>query len=662
MKSIKTKLIMAFSALILVVTLVMGIVFINSGYHSLKNEAEKSLQTMASDGAKLTESRIENLMSTLDILSKKQELVDMGLEVDLEELKEELKKTSFIDLAYVLPNGYAYYTGDNVSLVSDRSYVKQALKGKAGMSDVIFSRITRKPEIELCVPILKDKKPVAALLARIKADTLEEIIQDRGFGINGYAFMVNGEGRYIAHPDSEKVIKLINPIKEAEKNNTYRSVSNALKTMMKNKQGVIGYHQDKVNYLTGYATIEGTDWVFAITADKEEVYALIPKMIQTMVIVMVIVLIGSSLLVFLLDVKITAPLIGITKLSKLIADLDFRENISDQYLKQKDEIGILSSTFQTLTIKLREMITQISEAAIHVTASAQELSATSLQSARVTQELSYTVENISNGAMEQANNTEIGEQNAVLLGNRIEINHKHVINLNETTEMVNRLVKSGLQDVERLSQATKNNKLATDEICEVISHTQISSEKIREASKMISEISRQTTLLALNATIEAARAGEAGRGFAIVAEEIQRMAEQSNSSTMFIDDIINTLLKDVQNSSKSMERMVVTSGHQQKSVIETIEKYQRIANAMTISEQAVIKLNESEKEMIRAKNEIVDMLQSLAAIAEQNAAGTQQASTFVEEQTSSAQSLADTSARLSALATDLLSIIDKVKV
>jgi len=662
MKSIKTKLIVAFATLVLAVTLVLGIVFIKSGYQSLKDESEKSLNIMAEDGAKLTESRIETLMTTLDVVSKKQEIVDMGLDVNLGELKEELKKTSFIDLAYVLPNSYAYYSDGTISLLSDRSYVKNALKGKAGMSDVIFSRVTRKPEIEFCVPVMKDGKIVGALLARKEADTLEDIIKDRGYGEKGYAFMINGEGRYIAYPESEKVLKLFNPIKEAGKDKAYASLSKALQIMLKENKGVVGYKQEQKNYFAGYAPIEGTDWVFAITADQNEVFSVIPEMIRSIIYVMVVVLIGSALVVYLLDYKITGPLIGITKLSKQIAELDFRENISQKYLMQKDEIGTLSGTFQILTTKLREIIQQISEAAIQVTASAQELSATSQQSATISQEISYTVDNISIGAMEQAKNTEIGEQNALILGNRIEKNHEHVINLNETTEKVNNLVKSGMNDVERLTEATKKNKLATDEICEVILQTQTSSQQIREASRMIADIARQTNLLALNAAIEAARAGDAGKGFGVVAEEIQRMADQSNASTQYIDEVVSTLLSNVKSSSESMEKIKVTSEHQQKSVNKTIEKYQSIAGAMQISEQAVIKLNESEHEMILAKNEIIDILQSLASIAEQNAAGTQQASSFVVEQASSVKALALTSTNLSSLATNLLSVIDKVQV
>ena len=321
----------------------------------------------------------------------------------------------------------------------------------------------------------------------------------------------------------------------------------------------------------------------------------------------------------------------------------------------------MSNTFQTLMQQLRDIILNIAESANNVTAAAQELTAASQQSAQITDEISSTVENIARGASEQASNTQTGSENVVLLGDKIENNQKFVDDLNVTTVKVNDLVNSGLIDVERLSAAAEENRRATEDICEIILQTRKSSNEISEASQMISDMARQTNLLALNASIEAARAGEAGRGFSVVAEEIQKMADQSAASTKYIDDIIKTLLSNVNKTTQRMERIRITSKEQQSSVAETIEKYQSIAASMETSKEVVQELNVSEQEMGEAKNEILNMLQSLSAIAEENAAGTQQAASFVEEQSRSAKTLAETSNRLTELAVNLQSIIDRVQ-
>lgn len=211
----------------MITTITIGAISINSSYTSLKEEAEKSLQLLSIDGAKVTESRMNGLLATLKVISMEKDIINMGFEVNVNILKEGLGKTDFLDIGYVLPNGYTHFTDGTVRLMSDRLYVQEALAGKSMISDVIISRVTRTSEIEFCVPVLKNGEVVGALLARSAADSLSNIITDGGYGENGYAYMINGEGNLIAHPDTEKITDRFNPIKESEKNPIYTSLANA---------------------------------------------------------------------------------------------------------------------------------------------------------------------------------------------------------------------------------------------------------------------------------------------------------------------------------------------------------------------------------------------------------------------------------------------------
>ena len=662
MKSIKTKLIIAFSALVLMVTLCVGMISLYQSFQAIKVEANKSLELLAKEGAKVTESRMDAMMSMLSLLAKDKTIVNMDWEVDLSLLKEELGKTDFLDIGYVLPNGYTYYTDGTVRLMSDREYVKSALKGQAMMSDVVISRVTRKPEIELCVPIVKDGEVVGALLGRRNADALGQIIRDEGYGEEGYAFMINSEGRMIANPDTQKVINRYNPIEEAKEDRSQLSLAGSVEQMLTIKEGVSSYNLEGVEYYAGFSPIKGTDWIYVITAVEDEVLNVLPKMVQTMLFVMLFVLVISVGIVFLLDHRITKPLIGMTKLSTKLAELDLRDNIEDNYLSQKDEIGILSATFQELINKLRDIITMITDASNQVSATAQELSASSLNSALASEEIARTVQGVAKGASDQAKNTEEGSSIAINLERLIELNHEHLINLNASSKSVDHSVKHGQEDMKKLAKISSDNQKVMEDICEIITTTKNSSIQIGEASRVISEIARETNLLALNAAIEAARAGEAGRGFAVVAEEIQKMADQSSTSAKYIDQIIVELQHHVTKAFDFVNLITTASDLQQKSVEKSLQRYQSIADNMKVSEEVVEVLNKSEQDMNYAKNQILSLMQALASVAEENAAGTLQVYSSVEVQSTSVRELALASERLSQLSSNLLTITTRFQV
>ncbi|MDF2485251.1 MAG: methyl-accepting chemotaxis sensory transducer, partial [Herbinix sp.] len=398
MKSLKTKLVLFSTLLVLAVTLIIGIIAISIGRGAIEEEAEYSVLLLAAESARLTESRMDAMVSTLTMISKKAEIANMGWEVNLELLSEELAKTDFIDIGYILPNGYTYYTDGTVRLMSDRTYVKNALSGTSKVSEVIISRVTRKPEIEAAVPVYLDGAVIGAMIARMEADYLSEITNDIGYGEKGYAFMMNGSGTIIAHPDAQKVIERYNPAVEGD--------INTFQKILQNKTGVISYQEGEEILYAGYAPIAGTDWCFIVTANQQEVMASIPKMLRTIVIAMLLVFAGSLVVVYLVERRITKPLIELTKHSKRIGKLDISENIDVNYLGQRDEIGTLSGAFQNLTLKLRDTITAISDSANRVSDTALRLTATSQQSSLVADEISRTVEDIAKGAMEQANHTE----------------------------------------------------------------------------------------------------------------------------------------------------------------------------------------------------------------------------------------------------------------
>ncbi|MDF2676457.1 MAG: chemotaxis protein [Bacillota bacterium] len=659
---IKTKLIIYFSFLILISSITLGIITIQRASLIVTQEAETSLALLAKDASKLTESRIETQQRTLDMISLIPNINSMDWKIQKPILEKQIEKSKFLDIAVVYPDGKAYYSNGTVSDLGDREYVKKALSGEHNVSDLIKSKITNQVVLMYATPIERDGKIVGALVGRRDSDALSVITDDTGFGESGYGYIINNSGTVVAHPDREKVMSQFNPILGVNNDESLTSLATLFEKILKEKTGVSNYTFEGNNLYAGYAPIEGSNWIFIITANQEEVLSSIPELQSIILRILIVVLAVSIVFVYLIGSSIANPIVKSIQYIKRIADLDLTVEISDKYKKRKDEIGQLSFSLQVIIDSLKEIITEITNTSSQVLSASEEMSSASQQSASVAVEISQTIEEIAKGAFDQAQSTQEGSVNANELGRIIERDQVYVKNLNVQTNKVNDVVLEGLDEITNLYKITEESNEANKEINDVIVQTNDSSIKIGQASNVISSIAQQTNLLALNAAIEAARAGNAGKGFAVVAAEIKNLALQSSSSTKEIDAIVGELQQNAQNAVKTIKRVSVITEEQTKSVIKSKDKYQLIATAMQEAENTVNHLNISGEQMDNMKDKILSSMENLSAIAEENSAATQQATASIEEQAASAEEISSTSEGLTDLAQNLQTLILKFKI
>lgn len=328
-------------------------------------------------------------------------------------------------------------------------------------------------------------------------------------------------------------------------------------------------------------------------------------------------------------------------------------------IKSKDEIGTMAKYFNTFADTVHSIIVSVKGLSKDVSTSSEELTVNSQQSATTAEEVAQVIDEIAKTAMNQAAITTEGSEKLMELGNLLEEDSSNIAILTQASEKVNELIEQGLVVIDKLSMITKEGNVASKSVYDNIMKTNENSNKISEASNIITSISEQTKLLALNAAIEAARAGEHGKGFAVVAEEIRKLSIQSTESTKIIDSMVKTLQKNSNNAVETMLEVENIYNEQIKNVNNAASKYKEIAEALKESNDAVLIINEAEKQIEHMKNQVLGTMETLSSVAEVNSAGSEEASASIEEQTASIEEIANSSRNLSQMFLELQKLIER---
>lgn len=315
----------------------------------------------------------------------------------------------------------------------------------------------------------------------------------------------------------------------------------------------------------------------------------------------------------------------------------------------KDEFSQFGKSLNIFLDKLEDSISQLQGISGNLAETGGELEDKANRTKGASEVISTALEEIARGAAVQASDiSDSSQQASSMQENMIQI-MESVENLSDTSKGMSESGTEAARIVQNLSRTSDQTADAFVKISDQIHKTNASVVKIQEVVNLIAEIASQTNLLSLNASIEAARAGEAGKGFAVVASEIQKLAEQTNSSAKIIDDIILSLSKESQQTVQSINEVTDIIMNQKKQLDETKGKFGVVEEGIrsttdkmsTVLEQAFVCGN--------AGAQVVSLMTNLSAIAEENAATTEQTNTSMNELNDATASLTRTAVELKKL-------------
>lgn len=331
-------------------------------------------------------------------------------------------------------------------------------------------------------------------------------------------------------------------------------------------------------------------------------------------------------------------------------------------VKTQDEIKDLSLAFNKMVSSLRHLITEVLTNANQVASSAEELALSAEQTSKATEQIATTIQEVVNGSEKQV----MGVSGSTLAITEMSQELQGIATRAEDVTMsAKQSAEAAVVGNDKINETIAQMNLINNTVGrlgQIVDTLGKSSEEIGQIVEVISSIAGQTNLLALNAAIEAARAGEHGRGFAVVADEVRKLAEQSSNSTQKIADLIGTIQSGIREAVEAMKISSLEVQDGMSLVDEVGSSFVQIQESAVQVATQVEEVTMTAQQLAAGASVLLFTFEEITTIATNNADGTHTVSAASEEQLASMEEITASTNALAKMAENLQRLVCKFKV